>query len=101
MIAILYRWKIKDGKKDQFISAWKEITLSLRENYGGKGSRLHLGSDGFYYAYAQWNSLKDRELAFENFDSGNSHGLMRDAVEESFPEVILEVVEDLLLANCD
>jgi Antibiotic biosynthesis monooxygenase len=99
MIAILYRWKLKEDKIDQFIAAWSEITLALREDHGGLGSRLHLGEDGFFYGYAQWNSLRAREIAFANFASNKARKLMLEAIVESFPEVILEVKKDLLLPN--
>jgi heme-degrading monooxygenase HmoA len=99
MIAILYRWKLEKDKIDQFIEAWSEITLALREDHGGLGSRLHSGGDGFFYGYAQWSSLEAREAAFASLRSKNARKLMIEAISESFPEVILEIKTDLLLPN--
>jgi hypothetical protein len=97
MIAILYRWKLKEDKVQQFIDGWTEITLILRNMHRGLGSRLHFGDDGCYYAYAQWNSLEDRQTAFANIDLGSAREMMVDAISESFPAVILEIKDDFLL----
>jgi heme-degrading monooxygenase HmoA len=99
MIAILYRWKLNEDKIDQFIEAWSEITMALREDHGGLGSRMHRGNDGFFYGYAQWHSLEAREAAFGNLGFMDASKLMVDAIAESFPEVILEVKNDLLLPD--
>lgn len=97
MFIILYRWRIKPEKEAQFIEAWSEITAFYRENFDSLGSRLHRGDDGIFYAYAQWNSVGQREKAFQNVPDFESRGRMREAIEESFEEVRLEIVSDYLI----
>jgi hypothetical protein len=63
MFIALYRWKIKPELEQQFIESWSEITAFYRENAGSLGSRLHHGSDGLWYGYAQWPSAEKREAA--------------------------------------
>ncbi len=96
MIIIFYKWRIKEAKENQFISSWSEITKDLLDNFSSLGSRLHLGNDGFYCGYAQWNSLEDRKLAFQTRSETESNILMKEAIEESFPEIIFEPLKDYL-----
>lgn len=94
----LFRWKIKTGKEEQFIKAWAYITVALRDHCGSLGSRLHKGNDGFYYGYAQWPSVEARAAAvWDNDEMNDSRRLMKDAIEESFPDVILNPLEDFLI----
>lgn len=99
MFVILYRWRIKSGKEAQFINGWSEITAYYRENFDSLGSRLHHGDDGIYYAYAQWSSAAQRDLAFANSPEFKTAKLMREAIEERFPEVKLEILEDYLVSE--
>jgi len=65
---------------------------------GGLGSRLHKGPEGIWYAYAQWPSAEAREAAFAGGSLDAEAGLrMREAIAESFGEIALEPVSDLLL----
>lgn len=97
MMIALYRWNIREGFEQQFIDAWSQITLYYRENHGSLGSRLHRGSDGLYYGYAQWPSAEARFAAFENGTEHPARPSMVDAIEESFPEVLLDVAADYLV----
>lgn len=96
MFCVIYRWRIKPELEDQFIENWSEITGILIKDRGGKGSRLHRGEDGLFYAYAQWNSEEDRRKAFENFPKTAASEKMREAITESFPEIKLESIADFL-----
>jgi hypothetical protein len=96
MFIVLYRWKIKPGRESQFISAWSEVTAYYLENLDSLGSRLHRGSDGLFYAYAQWKSAEDRERAFAGADTADAFERMTDAVAERFEPVILEKIADYL-----
>ncbi|MBX7173778.1 MAG: antibiotic biosynthesis monooxygenase [Pyrinomonadaceae bacterium] len=97
MFIALYRWRVKSGKEEQFITAWSKITAYYRENWDSLGSRLHRGNDGLFYGYAQWKSAEDREKAFSNNTINEFSQQLKDAIEESFPEVILEKISDYLL----
>jgi heme-degrading monooxygenase HmoA len=99
MFVILYRWRIKPDKEKQFIDAWSEITAYYRENFDSLGSRLHRGADGIFYAYAQWKSAEQRENAFAGKSKSEAGDRMREAIEEIFPEVRLEILSDYLVAK--
>lgn len=92
MIAILYHWKIKQGREKDFEAAWLAVTKYFYENCGSYGSRLHTADDGTYYAYAQWPSSAFRESALISDSKIKiSREVMLSAIEESFPEVKLNV----------
>ncbi len=97
MFIILYRWRIKPEFEQQFIDSWSEITEFYREIFSSLGSRLHRGDDGLFYSYAQWQSADQREKAFENMPELPARAKMREAIEETFPEVQLEAVSDFLI----
>ena len=99
MFVILYRWRINPEKEAQFVEGWSEITDYYRENFDSLGSRLHRGDDGIFYAYAQWKSAEQRESAFQNSPKSEAGKLMREAIEESFPEVRLEILSDYLVGQ--
>lgn len=97
---VLYRWRIADGQEEAFIAAWTAITRRLRETAGSRGSRLHRGDDGLWYAYAVWPDEVTRARAFETADRDaddawrQSREAMQDAVIERLPEVRLDLVSD-------
>jgi len=96
MVAFLYRWRIKAGMERQFGEAWAVVTRHHLANSDSRGSRLHKGSDGLFYGYAVWPDAETREIAFERpFDLPETQ-LMRDAIEEPFPAVQLEILDDLI-----
>lgn len=99
MFIVLYRWRIRTGFEQQFIDNWSEITAYYRENGGSLGSRLHRGNDGLWYAYAQWPSEDIRRHAFENKPDHPASEKMREAIEESFEEVRLEIAADYLVSR--
>jgi hypothetical protein len=96
--AVLYRWHLKPGKEKQFIEAWSRISDRLLSDRGSLGSRLHRGSDGIWYSYAQWPSSEARESAFALPAVDPEAGaLMRDAIAETLPEVVLDSVSDFMV----
>jgi hypothetical protein len=97
MFIVLYRWRIKPQFERQFIEAWSVITEFYFKNFDSLGSRLHRGNDGFFYSYAQWNSAEQREKAFAELPDLPERAKMREAIEENFPEIILETVSDFLI----
>ncbi|HEY0426808.1 MAG TPA: antibiotic biosynthesis monooxygenase [Pyrinomonadaceae bacterium] len=97
MFTVLYRWRVKPGLERQFIESWSIITAYYRENFAGAlGSRLHQGSDGLWYAYARWESNEHRQDAFKKRLNLPERAKMTEAIEESFPEIRLEIISDLL-----
>ena len=98
MVVYLYRWKLKPGREEDFQRAWSFITEQLREKSGSLGSRLHSGDDGLHYGYAQWPNRAAREnsqLTGEEFSRARE--IMRDAAEETLPDIVLDPLADFLL----
>ena len=94
---VLYRWRLHPGSEDAFVRGWSRMSDLLRRR-GSLGSRLHRGSDGLWYSYAQWSSAKARDdvFALGSLDE-NASEQMRAAVAERFPEVVLDAVADFLV----
>ena len=98
MFTVIYRWRIRLGFEQQFVESWSEITAEYYLKCDGAlGSRLHKGNDGLWYGYAQWKSAEDREFAFQNIPNLTAREKMKAAIEESFPEVRLEIMADFLI----
>jgi hypothetical protein len=97
LFTAIYRWRLKPGKEDDFRKGWAGLTRLIYERLGSFGSRLHKAEDGTWYAYAQWPS-KELWSQVDLSDESAKHyrKLMRDAVEEDFPDILLTVTDDLL-----
>jgi quinol monooxygenase YgiN len=95
---VLYRWRIDVTKEAEWITAWSRVTEKLLHERGSLGSRLHKGSDGLWYSYAQWPSREARHKAFElpSIDV-DAIAQMKTCIVESFPEVVLETASDFLV----
>ena len=100
MFTVLYRWRVKPELERQFVESWSEITRHYLESFdGARGSRLHQGSDGVWYAYAQWKSDEHRQNAFAKRPNLPAREKLIEAIEESFPEIRLEIIADFLQAS--
>lgn len=97
MKVFLYRWRIKPGLEKQFVDSWSVITSFYRDNAGSLGSRLHRGSDGIWYAYAQWPAEGDREAAFDKIPDHPARQPLKEAIDEFLGETELEVEADFLV----
>jgi hypothetical protein len=96
--AVLYRWRLREGREEQFVQAWSRLSELLLEQKHSLGSRLHKGPDGWWYSYAQWPSAQAREQAFAGASvDAEASRLMREAIAESAPETILESVVDFMV----
>lgn len=96
MFIFLYRWRIKSGLEQDFVDGWAEITEYYLKNFDSLGSRLHRGDDGIWYAYAQWKTKEQRDIAFQASPKLSLTEKMKDSIEERLPEVKLEVKSDFL-----
>ena len=93
----MYRWRLHEKLEPQFIEAWVRVTERLLKNGGSLGSRLHRGSDGIWYGYAQWPSDAVRQAAFGLPGGESDRDQMGAAIAERLPEVILDTVADYLV----
>ena len=94
MFAVIYRWRLHEGKEQQFASAWHRMTAEIHKRCGSYGSRLHRADDGTWVAYARWPDAASRERC-QGVDP-DALSSMRQAIVESFPEIRCQVVDDLL-----
>ena len=63
MFCIIYRFKIHQGKEEEFIKSWIEVTEAFKTHCNALGSRLHKNKNCNYIAYAQWPSKEIRDKA--------------------------------------
>jgi hypothetical protein len=95
---VLYRWRLHPGSEDSFVQAWSRVSDLLRSTRGSLGSRLHRGSDGLWYSYAQWPSAKARDDAFALGSVDPEAGMQMElATAERLPEIVLGTVADFML----
>lgn len=98
MFVVVYRWRVKAGSEGAFRAAWARLTDAIRENHGSLGSRLHVAMDGTFVAYAQWPSRAHRDDALTKGSPDAEAGArMKACVEERFPDLELDVVDDRLV----
>jgi heme-degrading monooxygenase HmoA len=96
VLTVLYRWKIRPELESQFIESWSKVTELYRKCAGSRGSRLHRGNDGLFWAYAQWDSAEGRQAAFSQPLSTPAREKMIEAIAERFDEIVLDIVSDHL-----
>lgn len=94
MFAVIYRWRVRPGADDRFVDGWSRVTRAIHAQCGSYGSRLHRAADGTWVAYAVWPDAQTRERCTPSEPEGGR--LMREAIEESFPETPLTVTVDLI-----
>ena len=98
MFAVLYRWKLKPGREEDFRGAWAKATTAIRARYGTSGSRLHRADDGTLVAYAVWPDRAAWERAQKEPSSAPEQGkIMKDCTEEFLGSTPLALVEDMLV----
>ena len=96
--AVIYRWRLRPGKEDAFVEAWAAVTHAIRNQCGGLGSRLHKTDDGVWLAYAQWPSRAMWDAAALTDPALQPvRQQMRDAIEETLPDIPLTPIADLLV----
>ena len=97
-LIVLYRWRLHADREASFAAAWSRVSDRLRSERGSWGSRLHRGSDGLWYSYAQWPSAGARDDAFSlGTIDGEAARQMDEAIAERFPEIVLDLKADFLL----
>lgn len=95
---VIYRFRLRLGHEEEFRTGWTRLTEEIREQRGGLGSRLHLGEDGWWYAYAQWPDRATWERSGDmQAQDTDAVQLMADAIAERKPPILLEPKIDLLL----
>jgi ribosomal-protein-alanine N-acetyltransferase len=96
--AVLYRWKLKPGREDEFQKAWAKGTTEIHTLCGSHGAALHKDQDGIFWSYARWPGEDARKNCFtkNDFFSQDCFISMQDCIAERFDEILLDVLEDQL-----
>ena len=98
MIVILYKWKIKPGKEEEFQRSWSFATQMIRTHCGSYGSRLHKAQTGEWLGYAQWPSVEARSTCRIQDESFlKSRDAMNECIESTFEELHLDIMADYLV----
>ena len=92
---------LKDSleNRHKFMACWAGITDYFKSDCGALGSRLHGGTGGVFYGYAQWPSKEVKDAAGEIVPSEAFVKLRLEWAELCGPSVVMfegRVVEDLL-----
>lgn len=98
-IAVIYRWRVKPGLEEQFARGWSEGTAAIHERCASFGARLHRPRDGgdVWVSYARWPDEASRKACFAANDFRQlGFAKMREAVAETLPETVLNIVDDQL-----
>lgn len=94
MFAVIYRWRLHQGREEQFEAGWHRVTLAMHRHCGSYGSRLHRADDGIWVAYARWPDAATREGCPDVDPKGVA--MMSEAIAERLPTIRCEVRDDLL-----
>ncbi|MDA0912201.1 MAG: hypothetical protein O2818_00860 [Bacteroidetes bacterium] len=79
--AVLYVFKVKPGRQEDFEEAWEAVTLAIRDQNQSGGSRLYKSSDETYWAHALWPSAQTLKNAQLDVHALNAREVMVDACE--------------------
>lgn len=107
MFAVIYQGYLKDGREEEYCSAWKIVARYFVERRGSLGSCLHRTNGGLWLAYSRWPDQKTRDASWPKEDAPSDElpQSVRQAIltikdcldpERKLPEICMEVVEDLL-----
>lgn len=103
MYVVVYWWRAKPGKEEQFREAWRRGTREIARIYGGLGSRLHREADGRFVAIAEWPDQATWQKAFDAkmvYEDQEARRLFVDAIAETppgnRPVFTMELSDDLL-----
>ena len=94
MFTAIYRWRVKDGMEAQFVEGWERVTRAIHETCSSYGSRLHRCDNGIWVGYARWPDGATRDACVHGEVEGSR--LMREAVSETFDDIVGEIVSDML-----
>ena len=103
MYCVAYKFVLLSPNSEtrrQFFEIWSAFTKYFRDECGALGSRLHMGEDSHFYAYAQWPSQEVMQAADDIVPSAEFTKLRVKWAELCAPSEILwqgEVIEDLLV----
>ena len=85
MFVVLYRWKVKPEKGEEFREGWRLVTTAIQERDGSLGARLHQVDDNIWVAYAQWPDRESWDSAWQKgpVDEALGYHLMKGALRRN------------------
>lgn len=87
-IYTLGSWRVKEGKEDEFVEAWKALGAYFRglPNPPGQGTLLQSVDDSRqFYSFGPWRSLDDIQEMQSRPETANEIGKLMDLSEEGRP----------------
>lgn len=98
MFAVLYTFKIKEGREVEFIQSWTSLTALIYQNEGSYGSKLHRDSNGDFVAYALWPDKETWKNAGSKLpnEADEFRLMMKDSCLKIETKYELEEVNNLL-----
>lgn len=110
MFAVIYRGYLKVGREAEYLTAWKKVAQYFIEERGAIGSSLHRAEDGLFVAYSRWPDKKTRNASWPGEKAPSEELppeicqaiiILKECLdpERAFPEICMEVVEDLLFVG--
>ena len=95
---VIYSFKIFEGKENDFIDAWTELTKLIYKFAGSYGSRLHKVDNQIFIGYAQWTDRETWENSGDKIpETANKfRKQMRESCSEIKTEYEMNVVQNLL-----
>jgi hypothetical protein len=106
MFAVIYQAYIKLGRESEYKNAWNTIATYFIEKRGALGSCLHKTDSGLWVAYSRWPDQTARDASWPKEDAistelpqaiRESIVVLKDCIEKQFPEIAMEIVDDLLM----
>ena len=98
MFVVVYWWRVKAGKEEQFREAWRRGTLEIARIYGSLGSRLHRERDGRFIGVAEWPDRETWQRAADVkmiYDDKEARRMFVDAIADAL------AVDQVIAANPD
>ena len=107
MFAVIYRGYVHEDKETEYQQLWQRIANYFVAKRGAIGSCLHKTVEGYWLAYSRWPDKATRDASWPGDDvpSDELDEEMQTAIlqikacidqERSFPEICMEVKDDLL-----
>lgn len=98
MFTVIYSFRVKPGRENQFRTAWGQLTDMIYEYAGSLGSRLYHQTDTHYIACAQWPDKTSWENAGKKLpdSSRKVRQLMKDACDAIETLHELDMIDDRL-----
>lgn len=110
MFAVIYRAYLNPGTETVYKKQWNKVANYFVKHRGAIGSCLHKTEEGFWLAYSRWPNKETRDASWpgENKPAEILPDKIKTAIAEikncidqkrKFPEICMEIVDDLLLKN--